>query len=129
VHELSIADAVVAIAAAHAGERRVTKVEVRVGHLRQVVPSALALAFELVAEGTVVEGAELAIEPVPAAVACRNCGSESEVSGFPLACLACGSLDVGVVRGDELLVEALELDDGMETETAAAGKGDAAYVG
>ena len=41
MHELSIAEALVAIAARHAGDRQVVRVEVRLGHLRQVVPQAL----------------------------------------------------------------------------------------
>src|SRR5215213_4354644 len=44
--------------------------ELQVGRLRQVVPDALAFSFELVAQGTVVGGAELAIEDVPVHVAC-----------------------------------------------------------
>jgi hydrogenase nickel incorporation protein HypA/HybF len=110
MHELSIADAVVAIAVEHARGRRVEKVELKVGHLRQVVPSALELAFELCAAGTVVEGAELEVEDVPARVACRRCAAESRVDGFPLVCAGCGSFDVDVVAGDELLVDALELE-------------------
>jgi hydrogenase nickel incorporation protein HypA/HybF len=113
MHELSIADAVVRIACAHAGGRRIERVELKVGHLRQVVPDALAFAFTLVADGTEAEGAELVMEEVPAAGVCRACGSESEWSGFPLACAACGSLDVELVRGEELLVDALTLVEGV----------------
>ena len=118
MHELALADAVVAIAARHAGGRRVTRVELKVGHLRQVVPQALEFAFGLVAEGTPVEGAELQMEIVPAAGCCRACGTESELPGFPLLCAACGSADIEIVRGEELLVDALELE---ELETTAIG--------
>jgi hydrogenase nickel incorporation protein HypA/HybF len=111
LHELSIADAVVAIARDHARGRRVTRVEVKIGHLRQVVPDALEFAFELVATGTNVEGAELAIEQIPTRVACRACTSETVVSEFPLVCEHCGSADVDVTAGEELLVDALELAD------------------
>jgi hydrogenase nickel incorporation protein HypA/HybF len=113
MHELSIADAIVRIACTHAGERRIETVEVKVGHLRQVVPDSLAFAFLLVAEGTVAEGAELVLEEVPAAGVCRDCRVESELPSFPLACTACGSLDVELVRGEELLVEALTLTEGV----------------
>jgi hydrogenase nickel incorporation protein HypA/HybF len=115
VHELSIAEAIVEIAERHAAGRRVTKVEVRVGHLRQVVPAALDFAFELVREGTLLEGAELELEDVPARGRCRDCGTETTMGGFPLACSACGGLDVELLAGEELLVEALELEDGVET--------------
>ena len=117
MHELSIADAVVAIASRHAGERRVTRVEVQVGHLRQVVPDALRFAFGLVAAGTPVEGAELVLEVIPAAGSCRACGTVGELPGFPLVCGACGSADLELLRGEELCVEALELED----ETTAIG--------
>jgi hydrogenase nickel incorporation protein HypA/HybF len=113
MHELSLADAVVRIACAHAGERRIEKIELKVGHLRQVVPDSLAFAFTLLAEGTVAEGAELVMEDVPAAGVCRACGVESEWSGFPLACAGCGSLDVELVRGEELLVDALTMAEGV----------------
>jgi hydrogenase nickel incorporation protein HypA/HybF len=111
VHELAIARSVVAVAAEHADGRRVTRVELRIGHLRQVVPGALRLAFPLAAAGTPVEGAELAIEPVPARVACRACGGAGEAADFPLACPACGGVDVELVAGEELLVTGLEVEE------------------
>jgi hydrogenase nickel incorporation protein HypA/HybF len=115
MHELSIAASIADVAVRHAGGRRVSRVEVRVGHLRQVVPSALEFAFELVAQGTVAEGAELVMEQVPAAGRCRACGAESELPGFPLRCGACGGLDLELLRGEELLVDALELEDMVTT--------------
>ena len=115
MHELSIADSIVAIASRHAAGRRVVKVEVRVGHLRQVVPDALAFAFQVTAEGTCVAGAELDLQEVPAAGRCRTCGHQSELGGFPLQCAGCGGLDVELTAGEELLVNSLELDDALTT--------------
>lgn len=111
MHELSIAESIVQIASRHANGRRVTKVQVKVGHLRQVVPSALTFGFELVAEGTPVEGAELEMEEVPVTGLCRQCGTESRLSSFPLQCGRCGGFDLEVLRGEELLVESLELEE------------------
>ena len=113
MHELSIAQAVIDIASAHAEGRRVTAVEVKVGHLRAVVPAALQFAFMLAAEGTPVEGARLELEHVPVACRCRRCGRETEPDRWPLACAACGALDVEVIRGEELLVASLECEDEM----------------
>jgi hydrogenase nickel incorporation protein HypA/HybF len=111
MHELSIADAVVQIACAHAAGRRVTRVDLRVGHLRQVVPSALEFAFGLVAEGTVAQGAELTMEEVPAVGRCRDCAAETVQHEFPLQCAVCGGFGLDVVRGEELLVDALEVEE------------------
>lgn len=120
MHELSIAQALVAIAERHAAGREVSRVEVKVGHLRQVVPSALELAFELVAKDTVLEGAELALSAVAAEGRCRGCGARTVMESFPLACGSCGGLDVEVVAGEELCVEALEV---QTAETATIGGG------
>ncbi len=116
MHELSIAESIVSIAARHADGRRVRRVEVQVGHLRQVVPSALTFAFELLVAGTALEGAELEIESVPAVGRCRDCGGETELERFPLTCGTCGALDLEITAGEELLVTALELDDDFDYE-------------
>jgi hydrogenase nickel incorporation protein HypA/HybF len=83
----------------------------KVGYLRQVVPSSLAFGFELLAEGTPVEGAELEIEQVPAQGRCRACGLEGRLGGFPLLCPECGSFDLEILEGEELSVESLELEE------------------
>jgi hydrogenase nickel incorporation protein HypA/HybF len=115
MHELSIAEAIVAVAERHAAGRAVHAVDVRIGHLRQVVPGALEFAFELTAKDTSLDGAELRIEQVAAAGRCRICGADSELDGFPLTCAACGGLDVEVTAGEELLVDSLELEETMTT--------------
>jgi hydrogenase nickel incorporation protein HypA/HybF len=114
MHELAIAASVVQIASEHARGRRVRAVRVAAGQLRQVVPDALAFAFELVAAGTPVQGAELELRTVPAVVRCRGCDARSEQHAFPLRCAACGEFDVEVVAGEELVVEELEVEEEAE---------------
>jgi hydrogenase nickel incorporation protein HypA/HybF len=115
MHELSIAQSIVALAERHAADRSVLAVEVRIGHLRQVVPSALEFAFELSTKDTRLEGALLRIVEVPAAGRCRACGAESVFERFPFACLACGGLDLEITAGEELLLDSLELEETMTT--------------
>ena len=118
MHELSIADALVRIACRHAAGRPVAKVQVEVGHLRQVVPDALTFAFGLVAQGTEVEGAELVIEEVPAVGRCRACAAETLLTGFPLQCMQCEGLDLELLSGEELQVDFLELDEALTMKEA-----------
>jgi hydrogenase nickel incorporation protein HypA/HybF len=114
MHELSIAQAIVDVAERHApADCTVAVVRVRVGRLRQVVPTALAFAFELCAHGTRVDGAELVLEEIAVLGRCRTCSAEAELAGFPLACPACAGLDVEVVQGEELLVDELEFEQDL----------------
>ena len=46
-----------------------------------------------------------------AAGTCRACGTHTEFDGFPLACRGCGSLDVQLSQGEELLVDALTMQE------------------
>ena len=119
MHELSVAGGIVAIAEQHARGRRVTRVEVEIGRLRQVVPAALRFGFDLTARGTVVDGAELALKEIPVRLQCHGCATESEAGAFPFGCATCGSLDVEVIDGEQLQVVALVLED----EPVAAGRG------
>ncbi len=119
MHELSISSAIADTALRHAGGRRVTRVDVRVGAMRQVVPESLAFYFEIVARDTDCEGATLELEIVTAWMECGVCGSEwdpapmpSEVAVLPtFRCPSCLSPDATVIEGDELEVESIEVAD------------------
>jgi hydrogenase nickel incorporation protein HypA/HybF len=110
VHELGLAAAVVEIAVEQSAGRRVTEVHAKVGVLMGVEPGSMELGFELAARGTPVEGARLDVQPVPAVVRCRVCPVESELAGHPLRCPSCGDAEVELVSGDQLVVEAIEVE-------------------
>jgi len=109
VHELAIAQSVVRIAEAHAEGRPVVGVNLKVGHLRQVMPSALRFSFQLASQGTALDGAELRIEEVPAAARCRSCSLQTVLEAFPFECAECGGSDLELVAGEELLVESIDV--------------------
>ncbi|MGD8495548.1 MAG: hydrogenase maturation nickel metallochaperone HypA [Gemmatimonadales bacterium] len=117
MHEMAIASSVLESVLRHAEGRRVTHVQLRVGHLRQVVPSSLEFGWEVLSRGTVADGAVLGIEKIEAVGACRSCGEETPQRGFPFRCGACGEYGVEVVRGDELLIDYLEVDDPVPAPT------------
>ncbi len=109
MHELALCRSVVATAAAHADGRPVARVHLQVGHLRQVVPEALDLAWRALTEGGALDGAELVVEAVPAVVRCRGCGAATTLEWPVLACGSCDSRDVELVSGEELLVVAIDV--------------------
>jgi len=112
VHELSLSSAIVNTVVKHAGGRRVSVVNLRVGHLRQVVPDSLEFYFEFVSRGTVCEGARLEQEAVPARLRCGACEHEWSIEIPAFRCPKCGAGDaVTVATGDEFEVESIEVEE------------------
>jgi hydrogenase nickel incorporation protein HypA/HybF len=94
-----------------AAGRTVTRVVVRIGHLRQVVPEAMAFSWEMLVTATVLDGAELEIEHVPATVWCKACETTTTLEVPMLACGTCGSDDTELRSGDELILVSFETTD------------------
>jgi len=61
VHELSITRNVVAIVSERAEGQRVTRVRLEIGRLTAVMPDSIRFCFDICAQGTPLEGAELEI--------------------------------------------------------------------
>jgi len=111
MHELALARAVLQAVAAHGGERRVQRVDLAVGALRQVVPASLAFNFEILARGTPCEGARLHQHLIPARLRC-GCGHVWELTTPSFRCPRCAASEVSVLAGEELLVESIEVEEG-----------------
>ena len=111
MHELSISGAIVDTAVKHAKGRRVERVNMTVGALRQVVPESLDFYFDIVARGTLCEGAQLEQTLVPARARCPGCRHEWELEAPQFRCPACGEAPAEIVSGDELEVESIELEE------------------
>ncbi|MDT4986417.1 MAG: hydrogenase nickel incorporation protein HypA/HybF [Micromonosporaceae bacterium] len=108
MHELGITQSVVDAVCERAAGRPVRSVRVQVGALTAVIPEAMRFCFELVAEGTVADGARLDIERRPAAASCQACGVDFAVTDLILLC-PCGSADVRVTAGRELQIVSMEV--------------------
>jgi hydrogenase nickel incorporation protein HypA/HybF len=111
MHELSICTSIARIVEQHAAGRPVDRVMLDVGHLRQVVPETLRYSWEIVVSDTDLAGSSLVIEHVPAVIACRSCGTDTIID-VPVFRCGCGSTDVEVTSGRELLVRSLEFAGG-----------------
>jgi len=111
VHELALSGAVLNTALKHAGDRRVSLVSLRIGRLRQVVPDSLEFYFELVARGTLCEGARLEQELIPASLRCEPCDFEWEIEIPAFRCPLCRGSEVAVRSGDEFEVESIEVEE------------------
>ncbi|MFJ6215411.1 hydrogenase maturation nickel metallochaperone HypA [Streptomyces sp. NPDC092296] len=126
MHELSIAVAVVEaveeLAREH-GADRAEEVRLRIGSLAGVEPEALRFSFTVAQEGTVLHGARLVVEEVPARARCTRCDSGFPVGSPPsLYCPHCDGAAVEVLAGRELELTGVRFADPQsphEEEAAA----------
>lgn len=108
MHELAITQSVVDMVVDRTAGRRIASVQLQVGKLSGVVADAMRFCFDLATVGTPLEGANLKIDETAGRALCRSCGDEFAVADLILLC-SCGSADVRVVAGHELLVTSVEM--------------------
>ena len=123
MHELSICQSLlseVARAAAANDATEVNRIAVAIGPLSGVDASLLVRAFEVARMGTIAAHAELEIETMPAVVWCKECEIETPVAANALLCGRCGTWQVELRSGAELLLKRVELS-GNAQPLAAAG--------
>lgn len=112
MHEMGLAEGILAVVLDAAKDQKVRRIRLQVGKLQMVVPDSLEFSFQLVADGTPAGEASLEIEEFPARFRCKQCGAESELNNPPFICLTCGDSDVEVASGDQVLVDEIELEGG-----------------
>ncbi len=110
MHELSIVCSIVELASQAAEGGVVRRVTIEIGKLSGVEPAAIAFCFPEVARGTPVEGAALDIREVDAEARCDDCGAEFPTPDMLSAC-PCGSLQFKRLRGEELNVKSIEIEE------------------
>jgi hydrogenase nickel incorporation protein HypA/HybF len=108
VHELGLCTSIVDAIERRAGDRPVVHVRVRVGKLHHVHPEAFDQSFAVAAQGTVAEDAAAELVLLPVRAHCTGCDATWECDDIPVACAACGSVQVELVGGDELMLESIE---------------------
>ncbi len=86
-----------------------TEVVIRVGHFRQVVPDAMEFCWSMLTESSGLSGCKLTIEQIPATVECSECGAETTLDVPILTCESCGSTNVKLMTGEELMVVSLQI--------------------
>jgi hydrogenase nickel incorporation protein HypA/HybF len=115
MHELPIVDKIIEVVCEKLEEmdenRAVTSVRLKVGKMSSAVPDCLSFYFEFLRRGTPLEHASLDIEEVPVRAKCQPCGEEFQVDGPVFFCPVCDSSRIEIVRGRELSVDSVELED------------------
>ena len=101
---------------------RLCTVRVVVGGLHQIVPDYLSFAYDVLTRDTAAAGSELQISVNPVIARCRSCNWEGEIDLPIFRCAACQSLNLDMLRGKELYLEHLEVEDGPAATAPAVEK-------
>jgi len=114
MHELSIAVSMVDMAIEESrrqGAVRVAAIHLKLGKLSGVVKDALLFSYDVVCQGTQLEGSRLLIEEIPIIVFCPKCKMETPpVATNNLSCPKCETPTPQIVCGREMEVTALEIE-------------------
>ena len=108
MHEFGMCDGIVEAVQRRAAGRPVARVRVRIGTLHRVVEGAFQQAFAHAAEGTEAEHAAVELVVIPVSATCRTCGVVVEADEIVVVCTSCGSTDLDLTSGEELILESIE---------------------
>ena len=113
MHEMAIAEGILDIALEYAKRedaKKVSEIGLLLGEMSGVVVESLEFGFEMLAQGTLAEGAKLSIKNVPLMGRCVKCGGEFHVEHYDFWCPECKDGVLEIVSGREMQVEYLEVD-------------------
>ncbi len=114
MHELAITQSMLDLALEQAKQNnatRIQKISVTIGEMSGVVDECVRFYFALLGDGTIAEGAELAIRSIPATAQCRQCETRFEIRGMDWICPRCGNARIEIIGGKELYLESIEVED------------------
>ena len=113
MHEMSIAQSLMEILREEMEKhdaRLLKSVHLQIGQLSAIVPEALSFCFQIMAEGTEMEGAKLVMDVIPLRGRCPECRKEFEIADYHFACPECGSARVETISGQDLAVVDMEVE-------------------
>ena len=113
MHELSVAESILEIALRN-GEQakagKITDLYLVIGQLSSIVDDSIQFYWDIIAKGTLAEGAQLHFQRIQTHLKCDNCAIEFVPEDGDFACPECNSYKVEIVSGDEFYFEAIEVE-------------------
>jgi hydrogenase nickel incorporation protein HypA/HybF len=113
MHELSVTQSILNIALQHAQQanaKRIDTINIVMGELSTNVDDSVQFYWDLIAKGTMAEGAKLHFRRVPAQLECRTCKHKYHPQDGEFLCPSCGSAGARIIAGEEFYVESIDID-------------------
>ena len=113
VHETALAAGILRIVREEARRHkvaRITDIHLQVGLLSAVEAHSLSACFELLAEGSVAQGAALKITSAHLPARCQSCGHAFELASRSFFCPRCRSADLDFEGGHGCTIQSLSAE-------------------
>jgi len=113
VHETALAAGIMRIVREEARRHnvaRITEIHLQVGLLSAVEAQSLNACFELLAEGSVAQGAVLKIVNAPLPACCKDCGHIFELASRSFFCPCCQSADIEFEGGHGCTIRSISAE-------------------
>ena len=113
MHELAVTQSILNVALKHANKANVKRIEdihIVMGELSTNVDDSVQFYWDIIAGGTLAEGAKLHFRRVPAELQCMACFQKYRPDGNELTCPSCGSVGARIIAGEEFYVESIDVD-------------------
>jgi hydrogenase nickel incorporation protein HypA/HybF len=113
MHELPVTQNLLEIALRHAQEsnaRRILNLNIVIGQLATIVDDSVQFYWDLIAEGTIAEGALLHFSRIPTELLCQECSRQYIPGPDDFTCPGCQSTNVKIISGKEFYLESIEVE-------------------
>jgi hydrogenase nickel incorporation protein HypA/HybF len=110
MHDYPITESIVKIAEKHGKASRASRIEsvtLVVGDRSGFIGESIRMYFDVIAEGTLCEGASLRVKPVRSKLKCPVCGETFHREPMSFACPACGADGEPTDVGKEFYIESI----------------------
>ena len=114
MHELSITESLLEIALRHAdtaGATRISDLYLVIGQLSSIVDDSVQFYWDIVAEGTLAEGAKLHFQRIPTKILCLDCNRQYNPADNQMACPDCDGININILAGEEFFLEAINVEN------------------
>ena len=113
MHEMSITQSIlddVEQNLSNAEYSKIINIKIKVGEFIAIDPSSLQFCYKALVHGTKFENTELFIEVIPLTGRCNKCKKEINIHNFLFVCGECGSSDINIISGQELILSEINID-------------------
>lgn len=113
MHELTVTQSILEIALRHAEKanaERVTDLYLVIGQLSTIVDDSVEFYWDIIAKDTIAANASLHFKRIPTEILCLRCENQYKPVNGDLTCPQCQSSYIKIVKGEEFLLEAINIE-------------------